>query len=268
MAYSYTGKTALITGASSGIGEEFADQLAKRGMNLILVARSQDKLKAIADRITDSTDVSVKVLCADLTDPDAARGLADRVRSAGLQVDLLINNAGFGTHGPFAKQSPDQERNEVLLNALAPLEAIHAFLPGMRERGHGAVINVASSAGFQPTPFMSVYGATKAFLLHLSEGLWAEFKDQGIQFTVLCPGPVETNFFEASGSPTLKKAVKNSPMMSSQRCVREALKGFEAGKPVVVPGMSVKLMTQGSRFMPRSWMAAASAKVLGPRKRK
>lgn len=268
MAYDYFGKTALITGASSGIGEEFAAQLAKRGVNLILVARSQDTLKNIANGLSKTYGITTKVLAADLSDPDAARGLADRVKTAGLQVDILINNAGFGTHGPFAKQSPDQERSEVLLNALAPLETIHAFLPGMRERGHGAVINVASSAGFQPTPFMSVYGATKAFLLHLTEGLWAEYRDQGILFTALCPGPVETNFFDASGSPTLKKAMKNTPMMSAQRCVREALKGFEAGKPVVVPGVSVKLMAQSSRFMPRALLARASAKVLGPRKRR
>lgn len=268
MAYDYAGKTALITGASSGIGEEFARQLAQRGMSLILVARSQDKLKTLADRLKTEHGVTCKVLSADLSDPEQTAGLPDRVKNAGLRVDLLVNNAGFGTHGPFVKQSAEQERREVLLNALAPLDLIHGFLPAMRERGEGAIINVASSAGFQPTPFMSVYGATKAFLLHLSEGLWAELADDSIRVTAVCPGPVATNFFEASGSPTLKKAVANTPMMSAPRCVAESLKAFERGKSVVAPGIAVKLMAQSARLMPRATMARLSARVLGPKRRK
>lgn len=268
MAFDYTGKTALITGASSGIGEEFAHQLAARGMSLILVARSQDKLKTLADTLKSEHGVECKVLAADLSDPDQAAELADRVKAAGLTVDMLVNNAGFGTHGPFVKQSREQERREVLLNALAPLELIHGFLPAMRERGGGAIINVASSAGFQATPFMSVYGATKAFLLHLSEGLWAELSDDNIQVTAVCPGPVATNFFEASGSPTLKKAVSNTPMMSAQRCVADSLKAFERGRPVVAPGFAVKVMAQSSRVLPRATLARLSARILGPRRRR
>ena len=250
--FDYRDKTALITGASSGIGEAFAHQLAARGMHLILVARSQDKLLSLADALGREHGCRTKVLVADLSDPDQASGLADRVKSAGLQADLIINNAGFGTHGRFTRQSAAQERREVLLNALAPLEIAHAFVPGMVERGGGAIINVASSAGFQATPYMSTYGATKAFLLHLSEGLWAELEPDNIQVMAVCPGPVATNFFEASGSPTLKKALSTTPMISAERCVRESLEAFDKGRPVVVPGLSIKLMTQSGRVMPHA----------------
>lgn len=266
--FDYTGKTALITGASSGIGEAFAHQLAARGMDLILVARSQDKLHALAEEISQQYERRSKVLVADLSDPDEAAGLLDRVKSAGMKVDLIVNNAGFGTHGRFTRQSSAQERREVLLNALAPLEIAHAFVPGMVERGGGGIINIASSAGFQATPYMSTYGATKAFLLHLSEGLWAELSGDNIQVMAVCPGPVATNFFEASGSPTLKKALSTTPMISAERCVRESLKAFDKGQPVVVPGLSIKLLTGTGRFMPRAMLTRISARMLGPKRRK
>ena len=141
----YQGKTALITGASSGIGAEFARQLAARGMNLVLVARSQDKLMELAEDIRKTHEVTIKVLVADLSNPDEAADLAERTKAAKLEVDLLINNAGFGTHGRFSKQSSMQERREVLVNALAPLETIHAFLPGMIAHGGGTIVNMASA---------------------------------------------------------------------------------------------------------------------------
>jgi len=263
MKYQYANKTALITGASSGIGAEFAKQLAERGMNLILVARSADKLKALAKQIQAEHDCIVSVLPCDLTAPGAAASLKSLTEQGGLRVDMLINNAGFGSYGEFANQSAALQREEIDLNVQSLVELSHTFLTPMIERSDGAIINVASAAAFQATPYMSIYGATKAFVLSFSLGLWSELKSQGVFVHALCPGPVETNFFAASGSKELEENVKKFPMMSVERCVGTCLKSFERGQAFVVPGVSNKLATGFSKITPRQLAATVSGKFIG-----
>ena len=189
--------------------------------------------------------------------------LAEDVARLKLNVDLLVNNAGFGTAGAFAKQSPGRDAQMIALNCTAVVDLVHAFLPSMLVRGKGGIINVASVAGFQPTPYMAIYGATKAFVLSFTESLWAEMRDKGIQVTALCPGPVDTPFFEATGTPSLRKTVPKPLMMQARPVVEQALEALEQGHSVVVPGAPNKMMTFLPRVLPRSLMAKMSARVMG-----
>lgn len=251
-------QTALITGASSGIGAAFARALAKAGKQLILVARSEDKLEALAASLRAEQGATVTVIPADLSLPECGRRLAAEVARQGLVVDLLINNAGFGAAGAFAKQDPARNAEMIQLNVSAVVDLAHAFLPAMLERGHGGILNVASVAGFQPLPQMAVYAATKAFVLSFSEALWAETRGRGVQVTALCPGPVDTAFFEATGTPELRKAVPKGLMMTAEKVAAEALAALAAGRPVVVPGAGNKLLSTVPRLLPRRWMTLAS----------
>jgi short-subunit dehydrogenase len=189
-----TGKTALITGASSGIGEEFAHEMARRHTNLVLVARSRDKLEALSDELVEAHGVRVDVVTADLTEPDAPAHVFAAVDRLGIHVHALVNNAGFGTYGQFEIQDPETESREISLNVLALVQLTRLFAPAMLARREGLVINIASSAGFVPTPYMATYGATKAFVIRFSEALWAEFEGRGVQVKVLCPGYTRTGF--------------------------------------------------------------------------
>ncbi len=258
----YRGRTALITGASSGIGASFAAALAARGMDLILTARSRDRLKQLATELADAHGGHVEVMPDDLARAGAGQALAERIVQRGLQVDFLINNAGFGTVGPFHKQDPGRERAEVLLNVLAGVELSHAFLPAMIERSDGAIINVASVAAFQPTPFMTIYGATKAFVLAFSEGLWGECRNRGVRVLALCPGPVDTAFFEATGKSDLKDKLPAASLMQADEVVREGLRALERNRSFIVPGRSNYAVSMMGRLLPRGWVAAASARVL------
>lgn len=251
-------QTALITGASSGIGAAFARALARRGDHLILVARSKDKLEALAASLQAEQGATVSVIAADLSLPECGRRLAAEVAGQGLSVDLLINNAGFGAAGAFAKQDPARDAEMIQLNVTAVVDLAHAFLPAMLERGRGGIVNVASVAGFQPMPQMAIYAATKAFVLSFSEALWVETRGRGVQVTALCPGPVDTPFFEATGSPELRKAVPKGFMMTAEKVAARALAALAAGRPVVVPGGANKLLSGVPRLLPRRWMALAS----------
>jgi uncharacterized protein len=254
--------TALITGASSGIGEAFAHQLAAQGFDLVLVARSEDKLVTLARQLTEQHSRRVEVLPADLTHAGSAARVRAATDALGMDVDLLINNAGFGTVGSFHKLDAGRERDEVLLNAAAVVDLTHAFLPAMLERGRGGIINVASMAAFQPLPYMSVYAATKAFVLAFSQGIRGEVRGQGIKVLAVCPGPVDTPFFEATGSSRLRSTVPKATMMTADAVVREGLKAFRAGRSVVVPGMANKLLAAGTRFVPRDALALMTAMAM------
>lgn len=255
-------QTALITGASSGIGEAFAHALAKPGDTLILVARSQGRLEALAAKLRADHGIAVEVIAADLSRPGSGPALAAEVSKRGFSVDLLINNAGFGSAGPFAKEDPARDAEMINLNVSAVVELAHAFLPAMLERGRGGILNVASVAGFQPTPNMAIYGATKAFVLSFSEALWAETRRRGVKVTALCPGPVDTPFFEATGNPELRKAVPKNMFMTADQVARMALAALDAGQPVLVPGITNKLVTWGPRLLPRRWLTLASAAIM------
>lgn len=255
-------RTALITGASSGIGEAYAKALAARGLDLILVARSEDKLRSLARQLAEVYSRRVEVIAADLTHDGSGARLADSARALGMPVDLLVNNAGFGTVGAFVKQDAARERNEVLLNCAAVTDLCHAFVPGMVERGAGGVINVASMAAFQPLPYMTVYAATKAFVLSFSEALRVEVRGKGVNVLAVCPGPVDTPFFEATGNANLRKTVPKGTMITADDVVRASCEAFRAGKGVVIPGFTNKLLAVGSKLLPRALVAAASARML------
>lgn len=255
--------TALITGASTGIGATFAEVLAERGHDLILVARSKDKLDALAAEITADTGRTVAVITADLGLPNSGSALAQKVASLKLDVDLLINNAGFGSAGAFAKQSAARDAEMIALNCTAVVDLAHAFLPAMLARKGGGILNVASVAAFQPLPHMAIYGATKAFVLSFTEALWAEVRGAGVKVSALCPGPVDTPFFEATGTPRLRKTVPKGLMMQPRPVVEAALAALEAGRPVCIPGAPNLALAQLPRFLTRSFMAKMSARVMG-----
>jgi short-subunit dehydrogenase len=256
----YKGGTALVTGASAGIGDAFAHALAARGSNLILVARSEDKLRATAERLTRVWAVRVEVIVADLSQPEAVADIERQVRSLGMTVDLLVNNAGFGTHGHFEQLDPAREREEIQVNVAALVDLTHAFLPPMVARGRGGVINVASTAGFQPLPYMAVYGATKAFVLSFSQALSEEYRNTGVRILALCPGATETEFFKTLG--TEDAAV--GPRRTSLQVVKTGLRAWSEGKSVVVDGFANAFVATAQRFLPRSLVTRLAALAVRP----
>jgi len=249
---SFPYKTALITGASSGIGAAFAEALAQRGCDLVLVSRSADKLQALAAQLAQAHGRRAEVIVADLAQPAPAAALKRAVDALGLGVDLLINNAGFGTHGPFARADIERERREIGLNVGAVVDIAHAFLPGMLDARHGAVVNIASMAAFQPMPYMAVYGATKAFVWSFSDALWAECRGRGVHVMAVCPGPVDTPFFEATGDHSLRKTVPRGGIIGAGTVVEAGLRGLLARERLVVPGTVGRLTSIFTRMAPRA----------------
>jgi len=219
----FHGKTAFVTGASSGIGLAFAKILAVKGANVILVARSGDKLRKLAADIKKESKVKADVVVADLSGPKAPSKVYGTAMKKGYKVDVLINNAGFGTHGEFHTLSADREHQEVMLNVAAVVQLTHLFLPDMLKRKDGIIVSVASTGAFQPVPYNAVYGATKAFVLSFSEALWAEYRKQGVRILALCPGSTDTNFFNARGSESsfAKQRTTEGVMETALKAVQE-----------------------------------------------
>jgi short-subunit dehydrogenase len=221
-------QTALITGASAGIGEEFARQLAARGHDLILVARRKDRLEKLAEELA----TTAHVIDCDLGS-EAAK-LPGKVEKLGVDVDLLVNNAGFGMRGHFLELDAEREAEMVRVNCEAILTLTHAFLPGMVERRRGGVITVASTAGLQPLPYETTYGASKAFAISFMEALSMELKDTGVKTLVVNPGPVKTEWQSVAGYDENTRIVPG--MIDAQKCVRHALRAYDRGKRSVIPG--------------------------------
>ncbi|WP_349775621.1 SDR family NAD(P)-dependent oxidoreductase [Halalkalibacter oceani] len=243
----YSKKTALVTGASSGIGEVFANELAKKGCNLLLVARSEDKLKQLAHNLQDTYLINAIPLSVDLSSITAAQKLGQEVENLGITIDILINNAGFGTMGVFNQILSTRIHQEIQLNVLSLTELTHHFIGSMIERKEGIIINVASMTAFQPTPYMAVYGATKAYVLSFTEALWAEYRDSGIQIVALCPGETKSSFHAVSGTDSLK-----SKRMEPIDVVNAAFKAVEKGRSHTIVGRNNFIMAQLPRFLPRS----------------
>jgi uncharacterized protein len=243
-------RRALITGASSGIGECLARQLAARGAHLVLVARSEDRLSVLAAELRDAHGVEVEVLTADLTVPEELGAVEERLRRVDAPVDLLVNNAGFGTFGRFQSLAPEGEEGQIRLNALAPVRLTHALLPGLRARGGGGVLNVASLAAFQPVPRMATYGATKAFLTSFSEALHEELRDEDIHVTVLCPGFTRTDFQQAAGVQNASQAIPDVLWAEADDVARSGIEAVAAGRAVVVPGGANKVGATISALSP------------------
>ena len=259
---SATRRVALVTGASSGIGEALATALAARGTHVVLVARSTARLEALAERLRRDGGTAT-VLPADLSRGGAAAQLHAQVRALGLEVDVLVNNAGFGFHGPFESESPEHLADQLQVNVVALAELTRLFVPSLLAR-RGAVLNVASTVAFQPAPFMSVYGATKAFVLSFSEALWAEYRARGLHVAAVCPGPVETPFIDAMGG-----AVRSTPVFSApltiDAVVRSCLAALDARGPTSVVGWRNRLFAQSARLAPRGLLARLSGLLLTPR---
>lgn len=253
--------TTLITGASSGIGAAFARKLAALGRNVVLVARSEDKLITICNELGRMSGVRAQYIALDLTELDAPARLFEETQKRDLQIDMLINNAGFGSMGNFAQLDPAREVEMIDLNVRALVDLTHRFLVPMRGRKQGTIINVASTAGFQPVPFMATYAATKAFILSFSEALWEENRPHGIHVIALCPGVTETNFFEAA-------RMDRPPMRGSQtpeEVVETALRGLKRKKNSIVSGWLNAMTVCAARLLPRSLVLRITGKVLRPR---
>ena len=237
----------VITGASSGIGTELARGLARRGYPLVLVARRRERLDELADEVSAQYSVAADVFPLDLSDAGARQQLAKRLRTEAIAG--LCNSAGFGTSGVFQTLPVERESEEVVLNSLALMELTHAVLPGMIERGAGAVLNIASIAGFQPMPFMAVYSATKAFVQTFSEAVHEELHGTGVSVTVLCPGPVPTEWGEIASAERFSIPLAQ---VSPHDVAEEAIGGMLSGKRSVVPGIVPKAVSIGGRYVPRS----------------
>lgn len=244
--------TVVITGASSGIGVELARGLAGRGFPLMLVARRRERLDELADQLRQEHCVGVEVLPLDLADTQARAQLADRLRNDAIAG--LCNSAGFGTSGRFWELPFARESEEVVLNALALMELTHAALPGMVKRGAGAVLNIASIAGFQPIPYMAVYSATKAFVLTFSEAVQEELHGTGVSVTALCPGPVPTEWAEIASAERFSIPLAQ---VSPHDVAEAAIAGMLSGKRTVVPGIVPKFVSTSGRFAPRSLLLPA-----------
>lgn len=261
-AFDFAGKNALVTGASSGIGAEFARSLAAKGASLVLVARSVAALEALAAELREAHGVDVEVVPLDLALPDSAAALAAEVSARGLVVDVLINNAGFGSHGDLVDADPAMLAQQIQLNVGTLVGATARFLPGMVAGGGGVVVNVASTAAFQPLPHMAVYGATKAFVLSFTQALWKENLSTGVKVLALCPGATDTAFFDVAGGDAAVGA-RRSPV----QVVELAFDALAAGRPSVVDGAMNRLMARvGPRIMPERGMLAAAERAMRPRR--
>jgi uncharacterized protein len=257
--------TALITGASSGIGAAFAEALAQRGMNVVLVARSEDRLLALANTLKSQYGIRADVMVQDLTQPDAATMVYKAVEALGVAVDLLINNAGFGDYGVFGDRPRQKQLDMVQLNIAALVDLTHQFLPQMQERRSGSILNIASIAGFQPMPYFSVYAATKAFVLSFSEALWAENQTTGVHIMAVCPGPTESRFFEVADFPQTL-ASEGQGIVSAEVVVQEALRAFDNRQSnVVTGGMGNQMIVNAARFLPRQTLVNGIAKLFRPK---
>lgn len=254
-------KTALITGASYGIGEAFARRLAGDGANLILTARSVDRLEALADELRSQFKVSVTIIEADLALPSAWQKLFDETEGLGQQVDLLVNNAGFGGVGDFADLPLDRQLEMIQVNVSAMVALTHLFLQPMLKRRKGAIIQLASTASFQGVPYSTIYAATKSFALIFAEGLWAECREQGVRVMALCPGPTATHFQVVAGTARLRDPQK---MQTPEEVVEVGLNALAQSRSYAISGFGNRAMVFAERFAPRSLVIRIAAKLYSP----
>lgn len=265
---SFNDRWALVTGTSSGIGAEFASRLAGRGMHLIMAARSTDKMNALAEELLTKHGTKCHIVTIDLSEHGAGQRLSDEVAKLeaeqGITVELLVNNAGIGMIGDIDTTDPDAVQSMIRLNVCTLTDLTYRLLPGMLKRGHGAIINVASTAAFQPVAFMSAYSASKTYVLHFSEALWAEARSRGVTVMALCPGVTETEFFSAAGVPNwLSKHAAHTP----QKIVRSALSALEKRRQYVVPGWRDYLMSLLVRIATRRTAVNESKRYFRPANR-
>ena len=256
-------RMALITGASAGIGWELSKCFATEGWDVILVARREDKLRELAAELTSTYDVDARVEVADLANPSAVRQLHDRLQGDGVALDFLVNNAGFGQSGAFADNDPERVAAMLQLNMVSLTMLTRMVLPGMVARGRGRILNVASTAAFQPGPNMAVYCATKAYVLSFSEAIASELAGTGVTVTCLCPGATETEFAreaDMEGSTIFKRGL--IPMAKAEDVAREGFQACLRGQRLVVPGLSNKAGAIASKVFPRRLVTAVAGRLM------
>jgi short-subunit dehydrogenase len=240
--------TTLITGASAGIGKALAERFAANGHDLVLVARREDRLASLADELEADHGVAANYVPMDLADRQAPYELYEETRDRGIQVDILVNNVGIGTQGAFVENDLDRELDQMQLNMVTPTQLTHLYGGDMADRGEGGILNVSSTAAWFPGPFMTIYYASKAYMKSFSEGLAGELEPEGVSVTVLCPGPVETEFQERAEN---EDTPLGSGQMQDVEMVAEAgYDGLQAGETVVVTGWKFKLLTKVSNLLP------------------
>ena len=255
----YVGKTALITGASSGIGLEYARAFAARGCHLVLVARRAEALAAIAAELTTRFGVSVSTISLDLSDSDSAQKLAAHVGDS--PIDILINNAGFGTNARFEDEDLDRVRDEITLNVSTLTELTGVYLPSMLKRNDGVIINIASTAAFQPVPGMAVYAATKAYVLSFTRALWEEVRGTGVRVLAVCPGATDTEFFHVAG------ASPSTGLAPISDVIDQTFTALATNTPSVVVGSRNRVMAFAGRFVPVTAVMKVAAAMFLPPKR-
>jgi short-subunit dehydrogenase len=255
--------TALVTGASSGIGEAIAREIASRGYGVILVARREERLRKIAAELSERHGIRAEVLAADLGDENARHGVVESIAGLGLEVGVLVNNAGFGDGKPFAEADRAKLIEIVRLNCEALVDLQRRYLPAMVERGTGAVLNVASTAAFQPLPSNATYAATKAFVLHLSEAVHAETKDRGVTVSALCPGPVRTEFTQAAEIESAEEQLPGVFWTSADAVAKDAVDGLEKGKRVIIPGLINRAGAITGQHAPRALLLPTAKRLWG-----
>jgi short-subunit dehydrogenase len=257
------GGAALVTGASGGIGLELARRFAARGLDLILAARSAENLRIHADRIASAHHVRVVAVPVDLSRPNGPSELLRALRDIDLTIDVLVNNAAFGTYGPFANRGPRRETEMIRLNVSAPTEITARVLPGMLRRRRGLLLNVASTAGFYPVPWLGTYAAAKAYLVSWTHALAAELRGSGVRVVTLCPGNTDTQFQNASGEPAGKWTRWSA--LSAADVAEECLRGLDRGKRVIVTGRLNRVVSALTRLLPPSVAATLAARVTRPK---
>jgi uncharacterized protein len=255
---------ALVTGASSGIGEQYARQLSERGHRVAIVARREDRLIKLAEELGGQE--RAVVIAADLTVPGDRDRVAGRLDELGANVEILVNNAGYGIYQSFVASGREAELTQLRLLAEAPVDLMGRYLPGMIERGRGAVINMSSTAGFQPLPFNAGYSAAKAYLLYLSEALHAEVEEHGVTVTVVAPGPVPSGFQDASDADYFAERLPKFTFVLPERVARDALAAADRGRISVIPGgPHVKAALAPNRRLPR-WLVLPISKRMTARR--
>jgi short-subunit dehydrogenase len=261
---------ALVTGASAGIGLAICHELGARGHNLVLVARRKDRLDEVASQLRERHGVQARALRCDLANAASRARLPGRVAGLHLDIEILVNNAGFATNGPFHEADAARELAQVRVLVEAPVALTLAYLPAMVARGRGAVLNVASTAGMQPLPYSAGYSAAKAYLKTFSEALHEECRRRGVTVSALCPGPVDTDFWEISGwsvvgGHSFHSAVPKVAWITPEQAAREAIRGLEAGARVVVPGLQVRAAMRAAQCVPHWLKLPVVERAMRPR---
>lgn len=258
----YQGRWALVTGASSGLGRGLAVGLAARGMSLVLTGRNHARLDQTAQEIRRTHPrVNVDTVVTDLSTVSGLSALLEYVGDR--QIEVLVNNAGFGSYGPFAEADPEREDEEVAVDVSAVIALARAFLPGMLARRSGGILNVASTIAFQPAPYQAVYGASKAFVLSFSQALWAEARGSGVAVTALCPGPTRTGFVDSLGTDVAHTTIYRR-LADPEPVIESGLRALDKGRAVVISGLRNRIVAESVRFMPREWLTRITGSWLRP----